>query len=116
MASSRRHAEIFSAPDGFYVRDLESRNGVIVNRGKINNAYHLSHGDRMVIGDTLVYFSYPRPAMTAGTMNQDPTDKTSVVRQVRGEGAKELKRASQDPLSTPTVSGMEHRVEFQALQ
>ncbi len=121
MASSRRHAEIFSAPDGFYVRDLESRNGVIVNRGKINNAYHLSHGDRMVIGDTLVYFSYPRPAMTAGTMNQDPTAKTSVVRQVRGEGAKELKRASQAgghegrPYSTPMVVGMEHREDVQAL-
>src|SRR5260370_3452782 len=94
MASSRRHAEIFSAPDGFYVRDVESRNGVIVNRGKINNAYHLSHGDRMVIGDTLVYFSYPRPAMTAGAMKNDPTPTTSVVRQVKGEGAKRIKRPS----------------------
>jgi NADPH-dependent 2,4-dienoyl-CoA reductase/sulfur reductase-like enzyme/Fe-S-cluster-containing hydrogenase component 2/pSer/pThr/pTyr-binding forkhead associated (FHA) protein/CRP-like cAMP-binding protein len=58
-ATSRRHVEIFSAPDGFYVRDLDSRNGVIVNKVKINNPFHLSHGDRIVIGDTLVYFSYP---------------------------------------------------------
>jgi NADPH-dependent 2,4-dienoyl-CoA reductase/sulfur reductase-like enzyme/Fe-S-cluster-containing hydrogenase component 2/pSer/pThr/pTyr-binding forkhead associated (FHA) protein/CRP-like cAMP-binding protein len=121
MASSRRHAEIFSAPDGFYVRDLESRNGVIVNRGKINNAYHLSHGDRMVIGDTLVYFSYPRPVMTAGTMNQDPTAKTSAVRRAGAEGAKELQFAAQAgghegrPYNTPTVVGMEHRGDVQAL-
>src|SRR5258708_35484503 len=115
MASSSRHAEIFSQADWFYVRDLESRNGVIVYRSKMNNTYHLAHAALMVIGDTLVYFSYPRPAMTAGTMNQDPTDKTSVVRQVRGEGAKELKRASQAPLSTPTVVGMEHRGDVQAV-
>ena len=121
IASSRRHAEIFSAPDGFYVRDLESRNGVIVNRGKINNAYHLSHGDRVVIGDTLVYFSYPRPAMTTGTMNQDPTAKTSVVRRAGAEGAKELQFVARAgghegrSYSTPTVVGMEHRGDVQAL-
>src|SRR5579875_815747 len=57
-ACSRRHAEIFSAPDGFYIRDLNSSNGVFVNRVKISNPYHLSHGDRIVIGNLLVYFSH----------------------------------------------------------
>jgi NADPH-dependent 2,4-dienoyl-CoA reductase/sulfur reductase-like enzyme/pSer/pThr/pTyr-binding forkhead associated (FHA) protein/Fe-S-cluster-containing hydrogenase component 2/CRP-like cAMP-binding protein len=56
-ATSRSHAEIFSATDGFYVRDLDSRNGIFVNKVKINNPFHLSHGDRVVIGDTLVYYS-----------------------------------------------------------
>ncbi len=59
MAVSRRHAEIFSASDGFYVRDLDSRYGVIVNKVKINNPFHLSHGDRIVIGNVLAYFSFP---------------------------------------------------------
>ena len=58
LAVSRRHAEIFSAPDGFYVRDLDSRYGVFVNKAKINNAFHLSHGDRIVMGNMLVYFSF----------------------------------------------------------
>ncbi len=47
-SSSRQHAEIFTAPDGFYVRDLNSRYGVFVNKVKVNNAYLLSHGDRIV--------------------------------------------------------------------
>src|SRR6266852_1852966 len=59
-SSSRQHAEIFTAPDGFYVRDLNSRYGVFVNKVKINNAYHLSHGDRIVLGNYLLYFSYPQ--------------------------------------------------------
>ncbi len=58
-ACSRRHAELFTASDGFYVRDLNSSNGVFVNRVKINNPYHLLHGDRIVLGNTLIYLSYP---------------------------------------------------------
>ena len=58
-ATSRRHAEIFHALDGFYVRDLDSHYGVFVNKVKINNPFHLSHGNRIIIGNTLIYFSYP---------------------------------------------------------
>ncbi len=58
-AASRRHAEIFNALDGFYVRDLNSSYGVFVNNVKINNPFHLSHSDRIVIGNTLIYFSCP---------------------------------------------------------
>lgn len=53
---SRRHAEVFPGPDGFYVRDLDSSNGVIVNQTKITNPYLLTHGDRMAIGDSTLYF------------------------------------------------------------
>ena len=57
-AASRRHAEIFSTLDGFYVRDLNSSYGVFVKNVKINNPFHLSHGNRIVIGNTLIYFSH----------------------------------------------------------
>jgi NADPH-dependent 2,4-dienoyl-CoA reductase/sulfur reductase-like enzyme/Fe-S-cluster-containing hydrogenase component 2/CRP-like cAMP-binding protein len=70
-SSSRHHAEIFTAPDGFYVRDLNSRYGVFVNRMKITNAYHLSHGDRVVVGNLLIYFSYPG----SGSVRQPATSK-----------------------------------------
>jgi pSer/pThr/pTyr-binding forkhead associated (FHA) protein len=53
---SRRHAEVFPGPDGFYVRDLDSSNGVIVNQTKITNPYLLTHGDHMKIGDSVLYF------------------------------------------------------------
>ncbi len=81
-ASSRRHAEIFSAPDGFYVHDLDSRNGVIVNKVKINNPYHLSHGDRIIVGNTLVYFSYPQISgviARAGAINSAPRVITETI-------------------------------------
>jgi NADPH-dependent 2,4-dienoyl-CoA reductase/sulfur reductase-like enzyme/pSer/pThr/pTyr-binding forkhead associated (FHA) protein/CRP-like cAMP-binding protein/Fe-S-cluster-containing hydrogenase component 2 len=58
-ATSHKHAELFSAPDGLYIRDLNSSNGVFVNKMRISNSYHLSHGDRIVIGNTLLYCSLP---------------------------------------------------------
>src|SRR5260370_19732650 len=37
VAASRLHAEVFPGPDGFYILDLGSANGVIVNQLKIDN-------------------------------------------------------------------------------
>ena len=56
VAASRRHAEVFHGPEGFYIRDLGSSNGVIVNQAKIDNPYLLSHGDRITIGSIMIYF------------------------------------------------------------
>jgi NADPH-dependent 2,4-dienoyl-CoA reductase/sulfur reductase-like enzyme/pSer/pThr/pTyr-binding forkhead associated (FHA) protein len=53
---SRLHAEVIQGMDGFYIRDRESSNGVMVNRTKIDNPYRLSHGDRIAIGSTMLYF------------------------------------------------------------
>jgi NADPH-dependent 2,4-dienoyl-CoA reductase/sulfur reductase-like enzyme/pSer/pThr/pTyr-binding forkhead associated (FHA) protein len=56
IAVSRSHAEVLPGPEGFYVRDLGSSNGVIVNQTPIDNPYQLSHGDRITIGGHLIYF------------------------------------------------------------
>jgi len=56
VAASRLHAEVFPGPDGFYIRDLGSANGVIVNQVKIDNPYLLVHGDRIVIGGIVIFF------------------------------------------------------------
>lgn len=56
MSASRKHAEVFCGTDGFYVRDLESSNGVMVNSTRIESPYHLAHGDRLLIGGTTLYF------------------------------------------------------------
>jgi pSer/pThr/pTyr-binding forkhead associated (FHA) protein len=56
ISVSRRHAEVFPGPDGIYIRDLESSNGVTVNQFKIDNPYRLSNSDRIRIGSIVVYF------------------------------------------------------------
>ncbi|HEY5004487.1 MAG TPA: FHA domain-containing protein, partial [Ktedonobacteraceae bacterium] len=53
---SRRHAEIFPDQAGFYIRDLGSSNGVLVNQTKIDNPYRLSHGDHVSLGGCMLYF------------------------------------------------------------
>ncbi|MBE3558635.1 MAG: FAD-dependent oxidoreductase [Ktedonobacteraceae bacterium] len=53
---SRRHAEIFPGPEGFYVRDLGSSNGTIVNQTSISNPYLLTHGDRIMLGGSVIFF------------------------------------------------------------
>ncbi len=56
VAASRIHAEVMPGPDGFYIRDLGSANGVIVNQTKIDNPYLLVHGDRIMIGGIVIFF------------------------------------------------------------
>jgi NADPH-dependent 2,4-dienoyl-CoA reductase/sulfur reductase-like enzyme/pSer/pThr/pTyr-binding forkhead associated (FHA) protein len=56
VAVSRKHAEVFPGPEGFYIRDLGSSNGVIVNELKIDNPYLLVHADRILIGGIVIFF------------------------------------------------------------
>jgi NADPH-dependent 2,4-dienoyl-CoA reductase/sulfur reductase-like enzyme/pSer/pThr/pTyr-binding forkhead associated (FHA) protein len=56
MAASRKHAEIFFGGDGFYLRDLDSANGVNINATLIDAPYRLTHGDRIRIGGITLYF------------------------------------------------------------
>jgi NADPH-dependent 2,4-dienoyl-CoA reductase/sulfur reductase-like enzyme/pSer/pThr/pTyr-binding forkhead associated (FHA) protein len=56
IAASRRHAEVFPGPDGFYIHDLGSANGLVVNQMKIDNPYLLVHSDRIMIGGTVIFY------------------------------------------------------------
>ncbi len=107
-AASRIHAEIFSAPDGFYIRDLGSVNGVFVNKMKINNAYHLAHGDRIVIANTLIYCSFPQiPAQPgAYALSLQPGGNT-------GSLAEETVRSP--AIKASVAVGLRHRTDIQAL-
>ena len=58
VAASRLHAEVLHAPDGFYIRDLHSSNGVIVNETNIDNPYLLVHGDRIMIGSIIIFYMF----------------------------------------------------------
>ena len=66
---SRRHAEVYADADGYYIRDLESSNGVLVNQVRISNPNRLSHGDRIVIGGLILYFIH-LPSSNAGGKEQ----------------------------------------------
>ena len=56
MSVSRKHAEVFSGPNGFYIRDLASSNGVLVNQATIDNLYQLSNGDHITIGNINLFY------------------------------------------------------------
>jgi pSer/pThr/pTyr-binding forkhead associated (FHA) protein len=66
VAASRKHAEVFPSPDGFYIRDLGSANGVIVNQVRIDNPYLLVHGDRILIGGIVIFYMDIRQEEPAG--------------------------------------------------
>ncbi len=76
IAASRKHAEVFPGPDGFYIRDLGSANGVIVNEVKIDNPYLLVHGDRIMIGGIVIFFMNVRQGeriVAVGPSESSPT-------------------------------------------
>ncbi len=80
VVASRKHAEVFQGPDGYYIADLGSSNGVIVNQAKIDNPYLLSHGDRITIGGTLLYF------IDVGARNQQVSRPAKVAQPVGSGG------------------------------
>ena len=51
-ALSRRHCVLNRDPDGYMVRDLESRNGTLVN-GVVVKETRLQHGDQLSVGDSV---------------------------------------------------------------
>ncbi|MBX7165552.1 MAG: SpoIIE family protein phosphatase [Pirellulales bacterium] len=61
-AVSREHALIERLDDGFYVRDLESRNGTFVNGEAIQERRRLEDNDRLKICDLLFTFHVDHPA------------------------------------------------------
>ena len=79
MVVSRRHAEVFPGAEGYYIRDLGSSNGVMVNQTRIDNPYLLGHGDRITMGNALIYFI----DLQAGWRETQP------VRAERGSSARE---------------------------
>ena len=57
---SRHHAEIREASGNFYIHDLDSRNGTLVNGVRINRRAPLQDGDVVTLGDqTLTFVEEP---------------------------------------------------------
>lgn len=65
---SQRHARIERKPGGFFLRDLQSRNGTFINGAQIVEAL-LQDGDTIRIGKTEFQFSFDRGAEKQGMSN-----------------------------------------------
>lgn len=86
MSVSRKHAQIFPEPDGLYIRNLQSGNGVQVNHHKITTAYRLTHEAHIKLGNVSAYFmNYqmePSP-----TTRKASSASSAIAIQARGEEA-----------------------------
>lgn len=73
--SSRRHCRVFETPHGYFIEDLESRNGTILNGSKVEKSV-LSEGDTFEIGGTRLHFGVApaeKPVDSDGSPNIDST-------------------------------------------
>ncbi len=65
---SHRHARIFKEKDGYYLEDLESTNGTLLNGKPLEeDAVELLDGDRLCIGQ--LEFVFLRPSLKDGEVN-----------------------------------------------
>ncbi len=65
-AVSRQHAQILQESDGFYIEDLHSRNGTLVNNQLIDGKRKLEEGDRIRICDLSFAFYRQDPKLHGG--------------------------------------------------
>src|SRR5438132_2228704 len=64
-AVSRQHAKIIRKPNGFYIEDLKSRNGTLVNNQAIDQSTLLKDNDKIKVCDWLFAFHNDNPASPA---------------------------------------------------
>jgi len=71
-SASGSHAEMARVPGGFELRDLASTNGIIRNGERIQ-AWHLSDGDQLLLGDVVFDFQLNEEelAVLAGEITPD---------------------------------------------
>lgn len=77
--ASRRHAEVRRQGDRFWVKDLGSTNGTLVNGARIQGEHPLHPGDRIGIGDILVTFCHVEEALAASATGGGANDRTMVM-------------------------------------
>jgi len=81
---SRRHARLFRRDDGWFVEDLGSRNGTLLNGRAVSGSAPLGAGDIVRIGDTtLRVTALGEKPPTADTTGADATTDQSVFSVLR---------------------------------
>lgn len=78
--SSREHAEVSRAGDHWFITDLGSQNGVVVNDKKVTQG-QLAEGDKIIIGTTVFKFARvevtKKPGLTGRSFGDDPEESSS---------------------------------------
>ena len=69
---SRQHAEIRQKNDGYYVSDLGSKNGTLLNGGRIHEEQRLRAGDIITLGEHILTFSLGEPGDQEEEPDSDP--------------------------------------------
>ena len=86
---SRNHAEIVGIDSGYYLRDLNSTNGTVVNHTRIGESEHLLHdGDRIRLASCEVSFVFRYFAAS--------TLEMTIIKSPVEEGAEDSRQADRD--------------------
>lgn len=86
--ASKRHCEVRYEDGRYYLRDLGSANGTIVN-GHYADVKPLDHGDRMLIGRTSLLFLCPLELTEPPPIEERPAPTPASSPQLWGEGEQE---------------------------
>jgi pSer/pThr/pTyr-binding forkhead associated (FHA) protein len=71
--SSREHAEVSRAGDNWFITDLGSQNGIVVNDKKVTQG-QLAEGDKIIIGATVFKFARVEVAKKSGLSGRGGED------------------------------------------
>ncbi len=86
---SRSHAQIFRESGLYWIRDLGSHNGTLVNEVNTNGNHQIRHGDQVRLGTTVLSIQLEESAQrTTGTairLEQDPHDITLTLERQVGD-------------------------------
>jgi pSer/pThr/pTyr-binding forkhead associated (FHA) protein len=99
---SRRHAILTVARDGVSIEDLKSRNGVLVNGHRIEEARHLRAGDVITIGNQEMILVEARAEHAAHVTSALP--KTTLSRLEAAAVVEDPSNLSYSGVSIPAVS------------
>jgi sigma-B regulation protein RsbU (phosphoserine phosphatase) len=99
---SRHHAEIRHRADGYYLVDMGSKNGTLLNGGRINDEQRLRPGDVITLGEHVLTFSL------GDEPDDDDQDQEPVGTQVFS--AKALSDIKTKPAINPEELARQNRV------
>jgi serine phosphatase RsbU (regulator of sigma subunit)/pSer/pThr/pTyr-binding forkhead associated (FHA) protein len=100
---SRQHAEILQKADGYYVNDLASKNGTLLNGGRLVEEQRLRAGDIITLGEHILTFSLGEPGDDETEADSDPIG-------TRVFSARELSDIKTKPAIDPAELQRQNRV------
>jgi phosphoserine phosphatase RsbU/P len=115
IALSRRHAEIRTRPEGFFLRDLDSVNGTRLNGERIQDERRLYPGDTIKIAEYILAFCEEDDPVTEGhdldRFQAYSAQEITAIRIPQAQGPEARERQSQvfDILTRATGALVAHR-------